>query len=117
MRFTAHPEPGFFKVRLCKAGPWVPARIRRLCSCTATGGDDGAEHEWRETCDRFPPLAADVDGEAVPIDRVWIYGHPIDERDWRYMTDYAAWARAHARHKPEANPRRPITASEQPVAI
>ena len=36
-RLHSKPEPGFFKMRLVKKGPYVAARIMRTCACTVNG--------------------------------------------------------------------------------
>lgn len=54
------PAPGWFKVKLVKGGPWVPARIY---------------------------LAAEIGKASVEIERVWEYGHMIDEPEWRRLMD------------------------------
>ena len=62
------PEPGYFKMRLVRGGPWVPARIRRVCQCTVNGGDEERDHDWQESCDRNPPLSADINGEEADVE-------------------------------------------------
>jgi hypothetical protein len=90
--------PGFFKLRLVKGGPEVPARL------------------WREEeRDDLGRLVADVryfaeiDGE--PCDPAnpprWPWTR-IEEPAWRYLTDLGAWARQHAPNDPQANPMLPV---------
>lgn len=75
-----------------------------------------------EEQDRSPRWCAELDGRtdtfeyddsgyscAIPLDaeRVWPWcaKYPITEAQYRYMRDYAAWAKAHAPDKPQASPR------------
>lgn len=104
------PQPGFFRVRLVRRGPWVSAAIRRICSCTINGGSDNARHEWRPDCDRFPPLSCEVDGQERNdrLMSVWVFGRPISEKEFRYMRDAAAWDRTYAPDAPTANPLLPV---------
>lgn len=99
------PRPGFFLVKKVRGGPEVPARIHRPCCCTVNGGDDNESHEHQPTCDRFPPLRAEIDGEPAPVLRVWLFGRKeISEADYRYRRDVGTWARTHAPDDPAANP-------------
>lgn len=68
-RIINQPRPGFFKLRLVKGGPWVPSRIYAYRPRVA-----GTDH-----------LAAHVNGEHCEVDRVWLYGHPISEDEYRRM--------------------------------
>lgn len=111
------PEIGFYKARHGKDRPFVPARVYRLCHCTPMGGEAGDPHVWCDRCDRFPPPVVEVDGVIVDTLEWWprIAGRPIPEGEFLYMTEYAAWARAHAPHLPEANPRRRIDIAAAPI--
>lgn len=100
VRAVDDPEPGFFRTRLVKGGPYVAARIRRTCACTINGP---RVHDWRDDCDRFPPLIADIDGEETSLDRVWHGGEPISEDMWTYYTQNRAWAIINDETQPEAN--------------
>lgn len=107
-RHPNDPQPGFFLTRLVKGGPLMPARIWRPCVCTVNGGEDGAEHDWQPTCDRNPPLAAEVNGQPHDVDRVWMSRDVITEAEYRYLMDTAAWDRANDPTAPMANPAQPI---------
>jgi hypothetical protein len=67
-RVFGEPRVGFFRVRVGRRGPWVPASIYRECFCTINGGDEQRRHAWEETCDRFPKLAGEIAG--FPVDDV-----------------------------------------------
>ncbi len=57
------PEPGFFRMKLVRGGPWVPARIFT----------------------RLGHLAAEINGQPCDVDRVWNGGHFISEDDYRAL--------------------------------
>ena len=104
------PLPGYYKTRLVKGGPYVPARIFRTCCCTVNGGEENAEHPWRPSCDRFPPLRGEINGEERNPFDIWsrLAKHPITKADFHFMTDTRKWAEAHSPLMPEADPRRSI---------
>ena len=96
------PEPGFFKLRMVSAGPFVPAIIYRTCHCTVNGGDDSAPHPWRGTCDRYPRLEAEINGKSVEVLRVWQSGRPIDQAEHEYLCADREWCHRHAPARLEA---------------
>lgn len=97
------PEPGFFSYRLVKKGPKVAARI--------------IHHDGRWSVE----INGDRKGGAVvdPIDnkmifRVWHSADRIDEAEYRYLLDRAAWARQYAPDDPYAHPDQPIRLDRTP---
>jgi len=102
------PQPGYFTLRLVKGGPFVPARIHRTCHCTVNGGDDNAAHDWRESCDRYPFLAGEIDGKPANVDRIWTSGQPISRDIYDYLIDLGEWARTYDPEAPEARPEKPV---------
>jgi len=114
MTELANPVPGHFKIRLRRGGPYVAARISRECHCTVNGGNENAAHEWRSTCDRYPPMFAEADGRYTDVERVWVYGTPIPEAEYRYLMANADWARAYAPHLPAARPNETIDLNKTP---
>ena len=72
------PVPGFYLI--AGSGNWkLPARISRLCNCTINGEE---EHEWRDSCDRYPPLVLEIAGRVQdethdPIAAVWANAEPL----------------------------------------
>lgn len=108
-RTMNEPQPGLYRMRLVKGGPWVAARIHRTCHCTVNGGDASDAHEWRDGCDRFPALQGEVDGRSRDPVSIWHSRiERIDEAEYRFLTDAAAWDRKHAPEAPGANPDKPI---------
>lgn len=107
-RDVTRPEPGFFLIRLVKGGPKVAARITHKPARDPLTG---------ETLDRSPWWAAEINGEPAgepsiqPTDevlRIWHYGEPVTEDEYRYQLADAQWCAAHAPHEPKANPRRSV---------
>lgn len=107
----ADPEPGFFKTRLVRNGPWVGARIFLTpCYCTINGGDDSEEHVWDDTCDRFPTprLSAEINGRPANMDRVWMFGTDITEKEYNFLMDSAKWDRENDPDSPYVTPDKPV---------
>ena len=103
-RDPAKPQVGYYKLRLVKGGPFVPARIIRICHCTI-GAEGDRPHEWFFTCDRYPPLSAEINGQEADVARVWAYGRKIKPSEYDHLTALREWAKRHAPQEPEANPR------------
>lgn len=95
MRFSHDPQPGFFKTRLVKGGPWVPALIYRPCPIDPSTGVH---------VDRHYHLEARIGERPASVDHVWMTCRPIPRRDWLYMSDLSAWAGLYEPEAPEANP-------------
>lgn len=110
-RVLAQPEPGFFKLRLVRAGVFVPARIRRPCQCSLFRG---IEHDWTDRCDRYRPLIATIGDRECSVDRVWTFGRFIDRDEYDYLMRLKEWAETEAPYLPEANPRKPVDMTELP---
>ena len=107
-RAIDRPEPCLRQIKLAKGGVWLAARIHRTCHCTPNGGDDGAPHDWRGSCDRYPQLEAEIDGKPASVGRVWTSGEAIDEAEYLYLMADRAHACRHRPDSPEANPHQAI---------
>lgn len=82
------PQPGFYRRRLVRGGPWVPVRIWF-----------GAPFDpvTREPLDRSWRLRGEVAGrQEDPADH-WLHcaEHPVSEAEYRYMAGLATWAEEH----------------------
>ncbi len=88
------PQPGFYRTRLVKGGPWVAARI---------WWDDSIQ-------DRPAMLLGEVAGEEADAWSLWprVVGQQIAENEYRFMTADADWCRQNAPDEPQANPRRAV---------
>lgn len=87
MRRIDQPEPGTYRIRQVKGGPWLGAIIWRPCLCTINGP---AQHHWTSTCDRYPPLQADIDGFEAEVERVWTYGRSIGRHEYDFLRETTA---------------------------
>jgi hypothetical protein len=101
------PEPGFFRLRLVKGGPFVPARLWI---------GPPLDPETREPLDRSPrPMVQIAHFPATDrpdrVDRVWLYGERISVEAFEAMRLRAAWARLHQPDAPIANPLSPVDVS------
>ena len=92
--YVSDPLPGFYRRRLVKGGPWVPARIFY--------SGDGL-------------LLCEVNGiSADPLDAwTWLAGHPISEDEFRWRTETMKWASG--TNAPEATPSEPIDLMTTPI--
>ena len=102
------PKPCFRQVKEVKDGVFVPARIHRTCHCTINGGDESAAHPWRDSCDRYPHLLAEINGRPTGVDWIWNSGEEIDEAEYHYRMAVFEHDRRHRPDSPEANPSQPI---------
>lgn len=106
------PVAGFYKRRLVKGGPWTGVKI---------WFGQPADPWTGELLDRSPRWQSqvgtdDVKGEAETIDLwTWVAGHPIDEKEYRYLLRLTDWAVKNAPEAPEANPRQPINLLTAPL--
>ncbi len=100
-RIINKPIPGFFKMRLVKGGPWVPALIYRPCPLEL-------HPETFQWIDRWPHLKAEIDGMPVSVDRIWTSGRIIPVAEYLYLTADRAWVRQYAPDLPEARPKEAI---------
>ena len=100
-RAIASPEPGFFRMCLVRGGIWVAAIIWRPCPLET----NPETFQW---IDRWPHLEAEIDGKPASVDRVWTSGRRIPIAEYLFLKADRAWARQHAPHLPEANPRKPV---------
>lgn len=102
------PRTGYFKIRLCKGGPWVGAIIYRPCPMNPVDWETDPS-TWCTPTKETPDLAAEIDGiGAVDVDRVWLWARDIPHKEWLYLTKSAAWDREFAPDSPAANPYRSI---------
>ena len=96
------PQPGFYRTRLVKGGPWVPV----LLVVVRRGRPDRPA--------RLAAIVGDDDWSRDPL-QLWTWLHPIPEREYRYLLSISAHCREHEPWAPEANPREPIDLNRQPT--
>lgn len=90
---------GWFKTRLVRAGPFVPARIWLERTLDETTGELLSDEV----------LCCDVNGKPCdPQDKwTWLAGHPIAESEYDYLMKLAGFAKSYDRREPLANPKEP----------
>ena len=100
MPTTEEPQCGWFKRRLVRGGPFVPARIWMYQPVDPETGDlVGDEVLQCEIGGRF------ADPE---VQFPWLARHPISEQEFNYLTALADWTAENAPKEPIANPGQPI---------
>ena len=94
------PECGWFKTRLVKNGPYVPARIWMYQPTDAETGELVADEI----------MQAEINGAFANPISAWerLCAHPITEQEWQYMTATVTWAKDHAPDHPLSDPSKPI---------
>ena len=96
------PEPGLYRLKLVRGGPWCGVRI--WYGAPPDPDQPGAlldrSHRWQ----------ASINGNPCPIDQVWPWaaGRRIDQAEYRYLIALSQHAKAHAPELPEADPTKPI---------
>lgn len=100
------PKCGYYRRRLVRAGPWVPAAIWMHAELDETG-----ELASDET------LCCEVAGTPRDALDEWSYlcGQPISESEYRLMHKQRQWARAYAPHEPIANERKAVDHLKTPI--
>jgi hypothetical protein len=99
MRFIGTPEPGFYKRRLVKGGPWVTVRFF-LDGSVMHVEVDGATH--------------DASGHPFDVDEEWPVCWPSTESEYRHLERLRTWALDHAPYHPAARPRERIDLGSLP---
>lgn len=102
------PEPGFYTVRQCRGGPWVPARIMHdpangLWSATIDGAAAGRPAE--------DPLTHE------DLMRIWHWGKRSNANEHGYLASLKAWAEQNQPEHPLLHPRRRIDIAGLPPVI
>jgi hypothetical protein len=96
------PQPGYYRTRQVRGGPWMPVVIRFEVSPDPDFPDN--------PMDRGPVWSCEVGGEYADAFEIWPYVHqePISKSEFSYMIAANAWADEYAPLSPEANPRATI---------
>jgi hypothetical protein len=93
------PEPGFFRLRLVRAGWGVPAEIihdDRGWSAVLNG-EQGTPHPDPES--------------ANDVARIWQFGQKIEAAEYRWLESVRVWALANDPQHPAARPTKAIDPS------
>ena len=115
-KIAHRPEIGWYKLKLIRRGPWVPAII--WCPCPMAGPDDSPDPaDWGHATDpwRGPRwLRARIgDAEADPL-LVWERGYRIGRAEYEWRLQLSRWAKRHAPEQPEARARETVDLTQQP---
>jgi hypothetical protein len=127
IRVLGEPEPGYFKLRQARKGPWVPAIIWRPCplilpepwrsaivGATLLLEETPGPEDWCVPTERARPLRARIgDKEASPFE-VWERGREIELAEYSWRLALREWAVAYAPAQPEANPRKSADLAKLP---
>jgi len=70
------PHEGYFKMRLKRGGPWIPARIYRSMP---------TDPETGELLDRSWVLAGEINGLHADYRHVWVWGHDIEKEQYEWL--------------------------------
>jgi hypothetical protein len=121
-RSLNRPSAGFYVVRLLPTKVVAPALIYQLCPMVVPQpGAVGGPHadDWCRPLDRSPIFRAQIDGRAVPIDRVWTARslQPISATEYAFrIGPLRQWARANPL-MPEARPMSPVNLAQLPPLV
>lgn len=106
-RIINRPQPGFYRLRLCRGGAWSYCRI---AYGPATDPETGAPLDrpwlWEVWQGGLAIGRASPDPVAAGVMQIWIGGRPITEAEYRAGCARAIWAREHRPDLPEARPER-----------
>lgn len=111
-RLTSTPRPGYFKLKLAKDGPWVPAVIFYPCPHCPPEEQVDPDFSCCEIKDRAE-LVAVIDGKRAKVDRVWLFAEFCEFDEYRYLMELRGWAKKHS--PAEANARAPVDIRRLPA--
>lgn len=98
----------YWRCRLVKDGPWVPA-VTWFGPPMVDGEELDRSPRWQCLLRTETTARAVLFGDEAPIE---VEGNDtlrnlerIEEKEYLYLRDHAAWASQHARHLPDAAPK------------
>lgn len=99
-QITGEPQCGYFRRKLVKGGPDVPARIWLHQELDVEALELIGDEELR----------CEVDGRAADAadQWMWLAGNPITLEEWKYMSARRAWAAHHEPNDAFAEPSQAI---------
>ena len=94
------PQPGFYKTRRARNGPWLPVKVWFHVADRDEAGDLMEDEGMR----------CEIDGERVSPYQAWmsVARHPISEAEFKRLSALRQWADDHAPDDPYAAPDQPI---------
>lgn len=102
------PEPGWFRMRLVRGGPFVPARISYGPTLDPQTGE-ALDRSWLWSCD----INDECDWNPRPtpganVLHVWTSGERIDQGEYDYLVEMVRHAKLYRPEAPEAMPTRAV---------
>ena len=93
---TLEPQAGYYKCRLVRGGPWLPAVIWWHTAERGAAGELLGDEGWR----------CEIDGDARDPYKAWmsVAGRNIAKVEFLRLTKLRAWADKHARNDPYGKP-------------
>jgi hypothetical protein len=115
-RLVGHPEPGWYRVRLVRGGPWVPARIVLEPTPDPWFPENPMDRPcyWSTVVNGEPSKLTEI----VPGKDVWRiheWGERIDKETYDLMVEQAAWDKRYDPASPLANPDKRVDLSTAPT--
>src|SRR5262245_16303797 len=115
-------EPGFYRVRLVKGGPWVPVEVRcdpltEMISVVEMGRSTVFEIALSEFKDAIVDCVIEADAFQHPLIRICWFGEKIEPHVYDKMLELIDWARKNAPEHPVLHPTQPIRLSRLPVDL
>ena len=104
-RLVDTPSPGYYHIRLCRGGPWVPVRI------WLEGGERDEAGELLSD-EVFRAKIGDHEMTWDELVQRWPWLRKIKRSEYDYLMAAGRYAAAHEPDAPEANPRRAIDLTE-----
>lgn len=118
-RIAGSPEPGFYRLRLARKGPWVPALIWRPCPFIIPEPlsieDTPAPDDWCKPTERSRPLRATIGDKEADPHEVWITAQWTTPQEYYWRLKLRKWAIDSAPHEPEAKPRQAVDLTRAPA--
>lgn len=91
------PQPGFFKTRAIRSGPWIPCELRYNQPLDPETGDPlDRSFMWEAFRDGVSIGSPSPDPTRAGVMAVWPYWHAITEDEFRYLTELRKWQRENA---------------------
>lgn len=100
MRQIDDPQPGFFRMRLVKGGPYVPAAIKK------DGDMFYAEIDGQAFSAHHDPL------KAHKVMDIWFSGREITKHEYEFMLAKSSFYKATDHKHPVSNPEKKINLEE-----
>ena len=111
------PQPGFFRMRLVRGGPFVAAEIRHGYPTDPATGEELTERPvmWEALINGYRIATPSPDPVAAGVFRIWGIATPEKEHIARYIKDMNWWAEDNQAEWPDASPEKPVNPTKIPL--